>query len=303
MEKNNKHVKVGFATILWAVLAILLCAAPSLGADVDIPNDGVEYNIPGDFGPIVSGSLWVNGTVNLLTGADIEWFVYALDNSIVNIKGGTVGWWIDVAPTATVTLYGTDLALDNNGNGIRDDEDSPLGYGPQTIDGTVVGFYANGDPISLTFDCQPGATVTLAAPGGEPLEAQLWVFPGIINRYGRIPKIGAIVRLPEGITKDDIDSTQALVLYANGYDDVEIEASCQRIIQWCRNRTVRTSIIASFDKASLTAAVPDDGKVELQVVGKLDTGQDFYGIDTLRIVSPRRRHWGGRVSMKSNRHR
>lgn len=43
---------------------------------------------------------------------------------------------------------------------------------------------------------------------------------------------------------------------------------------------------ASFDKAELIKAVPD-GKVELEVVGGLntDTGQDFYGIDTIRIVS------------------
>jgi hypothetical protein len=284
MEKKNKHVRVGFSTILWAVLAIVLCAAPSLGADVDIPNDGVEYNIPGDFGPIISGSLWVNGTVNLLTGADIEWFVYATGTSVVNIKGGTVGYWIDVAPTATVTLYGTDLALDNNGNGIRDDEDSPLGYGPQTIDGTVVGFYANGNPIDLTFDCQLGATVTLAAPGGEQLEAQLWVFPSLINRYGPLSKILAMVRLPEGISKNDIDSSRPLVLYANGYDDVKIEASCQRIIQWRRNGIVHTTIFASFDIAELIEALTD-GKVQLEVVGGLNTGQDFYGIDTVRIVS------------------
>ena len=291
MGKKNKHVRVGFSTILWAVLAIVLCAAPNLRADVDIPNDGVEYNIPGDFGPIISGSLWVNGTVNLLTGADIEWFVYATGTSVVNIKGGTVGYWIDVAPTATVTLYGTDLALDNNGNGIRDDEDSPLGYGPQTIDGTVVGFYANGNPIDLTFDCQLGATVTLAAPVGEPLEAQLWVFPSLINRYGPLSKILAMVRLPEGISKNDIDSSRPLVLYANGYDDVKIEASCQRIIQWRRNGIVHTTIFASFDIAELIEAWTD-GKVQLEVVGGLNTDQDFYGIDTVRIVSwSWRRRW------------
>jgi len=275
MENKNKHVRVGFSTILWAVLAILLCAAPSLRADVEIPDDGKEYNIPGDFGPIVSGSLWVYGTVNLLTDANIEVFVYATGTSVVNIKGGTVGYWIDVAPTATVTLYGTDLALDNNGNGIRDDEDSPLGYGPQTIDGTVVGFYAN---------CHAGATVTLVAPGGEPLEAQLWVFPSLINRYGPLSKILAMVRLPEGISKNDIDSSRPLVLYANGYDDVKIEASCQRIIQWRRNGIVHTTIFASFDIAELIEALTD-GKVQLEVVGGLNTGQDFYGIDTVRIVS------------------
>ena len=265
MENKNKHVRVGFSTILWAVLAIVLCAAPSLRADETVPA-GETWDI--DYP--VTGSLWVYGTANLLPGADIQWFVYATDTSVVNIKGGTVGYWIDVAPGAEVTLYGTGFNL---------------GEGEYKINGTVTGYYENGDPINLTFDCQPGATVTLSAPGGEPLEAQLWVFPGIINRYGPLSKILAIVRLPEGITKDDIDSTQALVLYANGYDDVETEASCQRIVQWCRNGTVHTTIFASFDKASLTDFVPN-GDVELEVVGGLNTDQEeFYGIDTVRIVS------------------
>ena len=269
MENKKKHVRVGFSTILWAVLAILLCAAPSLSADETIPYDGEEYNIPGDFGPIVSGSLWVDGIVNLLPDANIQWIVYATGTSVVNIKGGTVGLWIDVAPGAKVTVYGTSFNL---------------GEGEHFIDyGTVTGLYENEDPINLTFDCQPGATVTLEAPGGEPLEAQLWVFPGIINRYGPLSKILAMVRLPEGITKDDIDSDQMLVLYADGYD-VEIEASCQQIIEWCRNGTVHTTIIASFDKAELIEAVPD-GDVEIEVVGGLNSGQDFYGTDTVRIVS------------------
>lgn len=139
-----------FSRILWAVMAIVLCAAPCVRADVTIP-----AGEPCDIDYPVSGSLWVYGIVNLLPGADIEWFVYATDTSVLNIKGGTVGWWIDVAPGATVTVYGTDFKV--NGE--------PVSEGSMSINGTLTVLYENAtDPVSLGFDCHPGATVTLAAP-------------------------------------------------------------------------------------------------------------------------------------------
>lgn len=186
MEKKNGCARAGFSTILWGVLAILLCATPSLMADVDIPSDGKEYNIPGDFGPAVSGNLWVYGTVNLLPDAVIELFVYATGSSIVNIKGGEVGSWIDVAAGATVTVYGTGFKVDGE----------PASEGSMHIDGTLTVLYENAtDPVNLGFDCQPEATVTLAAPGGgeEPQIIEIDIKPGSypnslnINGHGVIP--------------------------------------------------------------------------------------------------------------------
>jgi len=84
MEKKRSCVWVRFSRILWAVMAIVLCAAPCVRADVTIP-----AGEPCDIDYPVSGSLWVYGIVNLLPGADIEWFVYATDTSVLNIKGST----------------------------------------------------------------------------------------------------------------------------------------------------------------------------------------------------------------------
>ena len=144
MEGTRKWKKTNFLAILWAVAAIMLSAVPCVWAE--------ELNI--DYP--VSGSLTVDGIANLLPGAAIEWWVYATETSTVNITGGTVVYWIDVAPGANVTVYGTGFNLDE---------------GEHFIDyGTVTGFYENGYPINLTFDCQPDATVTLAAPGGSSPE-------------------------------------------------------------------------------------------------------------------------------------
>jgi len=299
MENKNKHIRVGFPTILWAVMAILLCAAPSLRADdVTVPA-GETWDIDST----IDGNLIVHGTANLLTGALVQqslkaypdsvvniWpsaFIkqklFAYPSSVVNIYGGNVGEYIFVTidpQSPVVTVYGTDFADDDGPLDPSATQWTPTG-GSETLKGT----YENEDPINLLFMSDIPINLVNTA-GVEPLEAQLWVFPGIINRYGPLSKILAIVRLPEGITKDDIDSEQTLVLYAEEEEyDVEIKASCQQIIQWCRNGTVHTTIFASFDKASLTDVVPN-GDVELEVVGGLNTDQEeFYGIDTVRIVS------------------
>ncbi|MBA7681043.1 hypothetical protein ES703_89371 [subsurface metagenome] len=119
-------------------------------------------------------------------------------------------------------------------------------------------------------------------------KANLWVSPKVINRNSKMPKVLALVRLPEGITRDQIDSNPhcflrskiwGLLLYPGG-----IEALNQYVIQSRRGGVLHTSIFAFFDKASLMDAVSDDGRVELQVVGRLKAGRYFYGTDTVEII-------------------
>jgi len=162
MEKKNNCVKVGFSRILWGAMAILLCTAQGvLAQDVTVPSS--THPSPCDIDYTISGTLYVNGTANLLPGANIEWFVCATGTSVVNIKGGEVGWWIDVAPGAEVTVYGTGFEV----NGVPQSE-VPVDV---KINGTLTGYYENSTTLfNLTFDCQSGATVTLAAPGSQPPE-------------------------------------------------------------------------------------------------------------------------------------
>jgi len=122
-------------------------------------------------------------------------------------------------------------------------------------------------------DSQPDQVVITVI---EAIESELWILPRTINRHGRMPRILSIVCLPEGITKDQINGEQPLLLYPGG-----IQATGQHVTQ-----SQRVGIFAWFDKAELMETVPDDGEVQLQVVSQLDSGQYFYGTDTVRIISP-----------------
>jgi len=93
----------------------------------------------------------------------------------------------------------------------------------------------------------------------------------------------AIIRLPQGVSRHDV-ADDTFVLYAgNSYSD-GIEATWQRVIGWGR----RASVFALFDPAELMDAVQNNGRVEITVVGRLESGQYIYGSDTVRIVQPRR---------------
>jgi len=111
----------------------------------------------------------------------------------------------------------------------------------------------------------------------EPIKSHLCHIPKVISRQSNKPKIFALVYLPESVTKDTIDSDQPLRLYPGN-----IKSIIQRIME-SRGQGVR--VFAFFDKAELMLAVPDDGTVELKVVGQFKTGQYFYGTETVKIVS------------------
>jgi hypothetical protein len=112
------------------------------------------------------------------------------------------------------------------------------------------------------------------------------IVPRVINRNNRLKRIIAIMRLPESIGRRDV-ADEPFVLYIDDSPD-SIEAIWQRVIGWGR----RTSVFALFDKAQLMDAVEHNGRVELTVVGKLESGQCIYGSDTVRILQPRRQRRG-----------
>lgn len=117
MEKKSSCARAGFSTILWGVLAILLCVAPALGDDKTVPA-GETWDIPSEEHPSpVTGNLWVEGTVNLLPGAHITQELGARPGSTVNIYGGQVDWWLitytsgDPTENPNVTVYGNQFRI------------------------------------------------------------------------------------------------------------------------------------------------------------------------------------------------
>ncbi|MBN1803915.1 MAG: right-handed parallel beta-helix repeat-containing protein [Sedimentisphaerales bacterium] len=142
---------------------------------------------------------------------------------------------------------------------------------------TIVTFTAT-DTSGNVSSCQSTLTVVEAAAG------YLRIIPRIVNREGRLGKVLAVIRFPEGITEADIDIGQPLVLYPG--DSVDgIEAFDQRVITWYRWGSLRVSVFACFDKDDMMALIPEDGSVETMVIGRFTDGQYFYGLDTIKIIS------------------
>jgi len=119
MEGTRKWKKGKFLTILWIVTSVLLFAAPYGWADVTVPN-GKIWNIPSIQHPNpTSGNVWVEGTLNLLPGAQIPGELGARPGSTVNIYGGQLGTWLgiykSINPTETpdpdVTVYGNQFQI------------------------------------------------------------------------------------------------------------------------------------------------------------------------------------------------
>jgi len=206
----------------------------------------------------------------------------------------------DAGPDQTVeqsSYYGAEVALD--GSGSTDPESTPgtnddivafdwyegqtfLGSG-ETFDHTFgVGEHAVTLLVIDSWGLTDEDEVVITVTGSEPSASQLWIFPTVILRDMGDWQIMAMLRLREGVTKDQIDLDQPLLLYPG-----EIEATRQYAVQSGGRWRPRTTIFAFFNKDSLMAAVPADGPVELLVAGQLKTGTWFGGTDTVRIVS-----WG-----------
>ena len=90
--------------------------------------------------------------------------------------------------------------------------------------------------------------------------------------------------LPEGVTEDEVDTDEPLLLYP-GDSPYGIQATRQRIIQRYRRGTLRVSVFASFSKDDVTTGVPEDGQVEMMVIGRFMDEQYFYGLDNVWIIS------------------
>jgi hypothetical protein len=154
------------------------------------------------------------------------------------------------------------------------DHDAPALFPPGD---TTVTFSAT-DTSGNTSTCQSTVTVVEAA------ESYLKIIPRIINREGRLNNILAVIRFPAGTTAEDINIGLPLMLYPGDSPD-GVEAANQRIITWCRWGVERVSVFACFNKDDVMALIPDDGPVEMMLIGRFTDGQYFYGFDDVWVIS------------------
>jgi hypothetical protein len=142
---------------------------------------------------------------------------------------------------------------------------------------TIVTFTAT-DNSGNSATCQSTVTVV------EAEESNLRIIPRRINREGRLQKILAVIRFPAGTAVEDIDIDTPLVLYP-GDSPNGIVATSQRIVTWCRWGTTRVAVFGCFSKDEVVAEIPEDGMIEMMVIGRFMDGQYFYGFDDVRIIT------------------
>jgi hypothetical protein len=216
--------------------------------------------------------------------------VYADPQVLVPVNGQMVPVAIDIDindndPNVEVVLVGITSSNPNDVNFVADanigidDREFSLRASADTNDTIYTITYAAKD----SSDNVAYATTNVIVPS---IKASLEIMPCVINRDDghnchEMDNILAFIRLPEGITKNDIDSNEPLTLYPGG-----IETSWQWVIP-CgdgKHKQKLVGILAFFNKDAILDATPDNGRVELQVVGRLNCGQYFYGCDTVKII-------------------
>jgi hypothetical protein len=104
--------------------------------------------------------------------------------------------------------------------------------------------------------------------------AAVMVSPSEMTR-GKEGPIIAVVTLPKGRRVSEIEGSERLLLFPGG-----VKAVSQSLFVWLTGQAV---VMARFDRSTVMAAIPDNGRVELRVVGKFKNGQYFSGTDTVRI--------------------
>ncbi len=125
-------------------------------------------------------------------------------------------------------------------------------------------------------DSEPDEVVITVA---SPMEAELEVLPEEILRGDpRQPDVLAIVDLPPGVGKEQVNGDKALVMSPGA-----VEAAEQYVFQTTEWGRVRTTIYAFFEKARLMRAIRENGPVVLEVTGELKNGRPFYGVDVVTI--------------------
>jgi hypothetical protein len=101
------------------------------------------------------------------------------------------------------------------------------------------------------------------------------ITPREIERHGSDKPILGVLGLPRGKRPGDFDATESALLFPGG-----AKAVAQTAFTWLNGRTI---VLVKFNRADLMAAVPENGPVELRIVGRLTDGQYFSGVGMVSV--------------------
>jgi len=105
------------------------------------------------------------------------------------------------------------------------------------------------------------------------------VFPEVLNRQAAGPReVLAVVYLGEKCEAGQFNLGDGLKLYPGGVGSV----SCS-VVERPGGMYKGVSIAASFAQDEVLGAISEDGNIEIEIVGHLNTGEWFSGADVLRV--------------------
>jgi hypothetical protein len=213
-----------------------------------------------------------------VANAGVDQTVYAWIDGFVDVNlDGSGSFDVD----GDQITYQWNWSIDANtfeANGVNPTIELPVGE--HTISLTVSDFLDDSEPNDVNV-------IVI-----EPIRSHLLILPRAINLKSKMPRITAMMFLPEGITKEQVDSNYRLKLYVGMSEQGNgIKAFYQRIYQLKNHGVVRTAILAFFEKFDLSSYKPAGHNLELQAVGRLATGQYFYGRDEIMVINPKPPIW------------
>jgi len=279
MEKKSSCARAGFSTILWGVLAILLCAVPC-GARTVASGDTLNVGTGKDVEGIDDDWLDVYGTVNLYAGAYVDGGLYAHPGSTVNIYAGAIGdglyFGITVSPdepNAVVTVYGTDFAVDGVTLDPIPDQVTFTGGS-----GTLSVTYDDGTSADLLF--YSDIPIYLAAPAiAVDIDIKPGSYPNSIN-------LGSNGVIPVAILSTaDFDATTVLPetvsLAGSG---VAVRGKGNKLLAHEEdvNGDGLTDLVVKVETENLDPGTFQDGLATL--TGQTSDGVQFEGSDEISIV-------------------
>jgi hypothetical protein len=132
----------------------------------------VEGGVIGGFDLVVSessgvevsgGTIWGDleawdASVVEMSGGEVLGDVYVAGGADVTLRGGAIEGGLSALDAASVTVLGSGFEVDG----------VPVGEGPiAATTGLLTGTLASGDPLSVAFERDPGATIAVPEPGGS----------------------------------------------------------------------------------------------------------------------------------------
>lgn len=109
------------------------------------------------------------------------------------------------------------------------------------------------------------------------IEAAMKFTPQALNPGSKGRWVKAHFVLPEGFAVEDVDVNTPIVIEPLG-----IESEYMNVFF---NEDGLVEIEAVFSRAAFCGAATDCGPIEVTVVGRFVSGQNFYGTDTIRIIN------------------